>query len=53
MKKNYGKINVNADDKSLYKSLKFPTLLIVIRRVFQTDNKLEPQVYLDKCLYEI
>ena len=51
--KNYDKIDVNADDVPLYKPLKFPTLLIVIRCVFQTDNKLEPQVYLDKCLYEI
>ena len=51
--KNYGKIDVNADDVPLYKPLKFPTLLIIIRCVFQTDNKLEPQVYLDECLYEI
>ena len=49
----YGRIDVNADDVPLYKPLKFPTLLIVIRCVFQTDNKLEPQVYLDECLYEI
>ena len=51
--KNYDKIDVNADDVPLYKPLKFPTLLIIIRCVFQTDNKLEPQVYLDECLYEI
>ena len=51
--KNYGKIDVNADDVPLYKPLKFPTLLIIIRSVFQSDNKLEPQVYLDECLYEI
>ena len=44
---------MNADDVPLYKPLKFPTLLIVIRCVFQIDNKLEPQVYLDECLYEI
>ena len=53
MKKNYSKIEVNADDLHLYKPLKFQTLLIIIRCVFQIDNKLEPQVYLDKCLYEI
>ena len=47
------KIDVNANDKPLYKPLKFPTLLIIIRCVFQTDNKLKPQVYLDECLYEI
>ena len=51
--KNYDKIDVNANDVPLYKPLKFPTLLIIIRCVFQTDNKLEPQVYLDECLYEI
>ena len=51
--KNYGKIDVNANDVPLYEPLKFPTLLIIIRCVFQTDNKLEPQVYLDECLYEI
>ena len=52
--KNYGKIDVYADDVPLYKPLKFPTLLLIVTRcVFQTDNKLEPQVYLDECLYEI
>ena len=51
--KNYSKIDVNADDVLLYKPLKFQTLLIVIRCVFQIDYKLEPQVYLDECLYEI
>ena len=51
--RNYNKIDVNVDDVPLYKPLKFPTLLIVIRCVFQIDNKLEPQVYLDECLYEI
>ena len=51
--KNYDKTDVNADDVPLYKPLKFPTLLIVIRCVVQTDNKLEPQVYLDECLYGI
>ena len=51
--KNYSKIDVNANDVPLYKPLKFQTLLIVIRCVFQIDNKLEPQVYLDECLYEI
>ena len=51
--KKYGKIDVNADDVPLYKPLKCPTLLIVIRCAFQTDNKLERQVYLDESLYEI
>ena len=51
--KNYSKIDVNANDVPLYKPLKFPTLLIITRCVFPIDNKLEPQVYLDECLYEI
>ena len=48
--RNYSKIYVNATDVPLYKPLKFPTLLIVIRCVFQTDDKLESQVYLDECM---
>ena len=51
--RNYSKIYKNATDVPLYKPLRFPTLLIIIRCVFQTDNKLESQVYLDECLYEI
>ena len=51
--KNYSKIDVNANDVPLYEPLKFKTSLIVIRCVFQIYNKLEPQVYLDECLYEI
>ena len=47
--KNYDQIDVNANDVPLYKPLKFPTLLIIIRCVFETDNKLKPQVYLDEC----
>ena len=51
--KNYDKIDVDANDVPLYKPLKFPSLLIIIRCVYQTDNKLELQVYLDECLYDI
>ena len=51
--KNYDKIDVDANDVPLYKPLKFQTILIVVRCVFQIDNRLEPQVYLDECLYEI
>ena len=47
------KIDVNANDVPLFKPLKFPTLLITIRCVFETDNKSKPQVYLDEYLYEI
>ena len=33
--------------------MKFPTLTIIIRCVFQEEGKrLHPQIYLDECLYE-
>ena len=54
MKKNYARIGVNTDDDvPLNKPLKFSTLTIIIRCVFQNGNKLQPQVYLDECLYEL
>ena len=34
------------------KQLKFPTLAIIIRYVFQEGEKLYPQIYLDECLCE-
>ena len=41
MKKNYARIGVNADDDlPLNKQLKFPTLTIIIRCVFQEGKKL-------------
>ena len=46
--KNYARIGVNTDDDlPLNKPLKFPTLTIIIRCVFQEGEKLYPQVYLD------
>ena len=52
--KNYAKIGVNTDDDvPLNKQLKFPTLTIIIRCLFQNDKTLYPQVYLDECLYEL
>ena len=51
--KNYAKIGINTDDDlPLNKSLKFPTLVIIIRCVFQEGKKLYPQIYLDECLYQ-
>ena len=50
----YPRIGVNTDDSlPLNKQLKFPTLAIIIRCVFQNGKKLYPQVYLDECLYEL
>ena len=51
--KNYSRIGVNTDDDlHLNKRLKFPTLTIITRCVFQNGKKLYPQIYLDECLYE-
>ena len=50
-KKNYAKIGVNTDDDvPLNKPLKFPSLTIIIRCVFQNSKKLYTQIYLDECL---
>ena len=52
--KNYARIGVNTDDDiPMNKQIKFPTLTIIIRCVFQSDKKLCPQIYLDECLYEL
>ena len=51
---NYARIGVNTDDDvPLSKPLKFPTLTIIIRCVFQEDENLYPQIYLDECLYKL
>ena len=51
--KDYARIGVNTnDDMPLNKSLKFPTLTIIIRCVFQKGEELDPLIYLDECLYE-
>ena len=52
--KHYAKAGVNtSDDIPLNKKLKFPTLTIIIRCVFQNGKKLCPQVYLYEWLYEL
>ena len=52
--KNYMKIKSNSDDKlPLNKPLKFHSMTITIRSVFEEDNKLYPQVFLDDTLYEL
>ena len=53
-KKSYARIGVNSDDDlPLNKPLKFPTLAIIIRCIFQEGEKLFPQIYLDDCLCEL
>ena len=52
--KYYARIEVNTDkDLPLNKSLKFLTLTIIIRCIFQEGEKLYPQIYLDECLHEL
>ena len=51
--KNYARIGVNTDGNiPLNKPLKFPSLTIIIRCIFQNGKKLFWQIYLDECLYE-
>ena len=48
------KIKFKLDDNlTLNKQLKLPTMIIVVRSVFEDDGKFYPQIYLDKCLYEL
>ena len=51
--KDYMKIKFNSDDDlPLKKPLKFHLMTITIRSVFEEDDKLYPQVFLDDSLYE-
>ena len=53
-KKYCSKIGINTDDDlPLNKPLKFPTLKIIVRCVFQKGEKLYPKIYLAECLYEL
>ena len=52
--KNYARIGVNTDDDiPMNKQIKFPSLTVIIRCVFQNGTKLCPQIYLDECFYEL
>ena len=52
--KNCDRTRVDTDDDlPLNKRLKIPTLIIIIRCVFQEGEELYPQIYLDECLYEL
>ena len=52
--KNYCKIGINTkDDLPLGESLKFLTLIVNITLVLQENNKLYPQIYLNKCFYKL
>ena len=46
------KIRFDSDDSfPLNKVLKLYTLRMVVRSIFQEDNRYYPQVFLDKCLH--
>ena len=48
------KIKFDSDDKlPLNKILKSRVLTIIIRNIFEKDDKYYPQIFLDDCLYEI
>ena len=52
--KDFMRIKFNTDDNlPLNKTLKLHNMTIVIRSVFEEHGKFYPQVYLDKCLYEL
>ena len=48
------KIKFNTDDNLPFnKPLKLHMLTVIVRSAFEEDGKLYPQIYLDKCLYEL
>ena len=52
--KDFMKIKFDSDDDlQLNKQLKFPTMTIVVRSVFEDECKFYPQVYLDEFLYAL
>ena len=52
--KDYVKIKFDSDDKlPLNKQLKLLSVTIVIRSVFENDDKYYTQAFLDDCLYQL
>ena len=52
--KDYMKIKFHSDDDlPLNKILKLHMLTIIVRSIFEEDGKYYPQVFLDKCLYQV
>ena len=41
------------DNLPLNKILKLQNMAIIVRPVFEEDDKFYPQIYLDECLYEL
>ena len=54
MIKKYIKIKFISDGElPLNKTIKVPKMVIVIRAIFDENNKYYPQVLLDECLYKL
>ena len=52
--KDYMKIKFGSnDDIPLNKQLNFLSITIIIRNIFEKYDKYYPQLFLDKCLYEV
>ena len=52
--KKYMKIKFNSDDDlPLKKMVELQNMVIVVRSVFQEDNKYYPHVLLNECLYKL
>ena len=52
--KDYRKIKFDSKDVlPLNKNIRFISVTIVIRSVFEKDGKYYPQIFLDDCLYEL
>ena len=50
----YRKIKFNSDDElPLNKTIKIPSMVIVVKAVSHKNNKSYPQVFLDECLYKL
>ena len=50
----YVKIKFSLDDElSLNKTIDIPSIIIVVRAVFNENNKYYSQVFLDECLYKL
>ena len=52
--KDFMKIKFDSDNSlPLNKTLKLHNMTIIVRSVFEEDDKYYPQVFLDECLYEL
>ena len=50
----YMKIKFNSDyELPLNKTIKIPSMIVVVSTSFFENNKYYPQVFLDECLYKI